>query len=115
VIFQDLIVGDQFEYRGHTWKKINATEALMVGVPRPIPTPIYMTPLTPLPTMMKLRHLDVAALDQAQKAVTTHYVPLIAAVFREFCVQDGVSRDEALDLTIGYMHMPRWPIDEEAE
>jgi len=52
---------------------------------------------------------DIADLDQAMAMVTNMFVPHIASVFRAFCEEEGVTRPEALQLTIGYMLKPALP------
>ena len=51
-------------------------------------------------------------LDQYNASVANTLVPHYAAVFRACCEEDGVSRDDASRLTIGYMHRPPAPPSE---
>ncbi len=55
------------------------------------------------PKTPKTPKIDIAELDQHQKVITAHLVPLYAAVFRQFCEEKDVTRGEALALAIGFM------------
>lgn len=45
------------------------------------------------------RVAKIAAIDQASKAISDGAVPLLAGIFRSFCAQDGVTREDAVRLT----------------
>lgn len=76
-----------------------------------------LTPLGPTPLTMKKppKIPPQHELDQHNAAVANVLVPHYGAVFRAFCKEDGVSRREALELTIAYMQRPPYERDEGAE
>ncbi|MCP4661027.1 MAG: hypothetical protein GY856_36965 [bacterium] len=49
---------------------------------------------------------DVAAFDQVSKLALDTLVPHWAAVFRAFCAEEGVSRVEAMQLTVAMIQTP---------
>ena len=65
--------------------------------------------------MKQPRRLKQHELDQLSAEVCNGIVPHYAAVFRAFCNEPEVSREEAMRLTIAMMHMPSRPDDEGAE
>ncbi|MCP4661030.1 MAG: hypothetical protein GY856_36980 [bacterium] len=49
---------------------------------------------------------DVAAFDQVSKLALDTIVPHWASVFRAFCAEEGVTREEAMTLTTAMIHAP---------
>jgi hypothetical protein len=49
---------------------------------------------------MKFDGKQISNLEQSTKVLTDHFVPYVSSIFRAFCAQDGVKREEALAFTI---------------
>jgi len=47
----------------------------------------------------------MAGMDQKSKAFTDATVPFVSSVFRAFCDQEGVTREEAMALTRTLLHV----------
>lgn len=50
--------------------------------------------------------INIAALDQASAAVVNVFIPHLAAIFLAFVNSPGITRVEALALTIAYIQKP---------
>lgn len=61
--------------------------------------------------MSNKKPFNIAAHDQASKTMCDAFVPHIAAMFRAFAAEEDVTRAEAMELTIAYMHTPRSTAD----
>lgn len=48
--------------------------------------------------------LDIGRLDQASAMLRDIHPPFFASIFRAFCAEDGVTREDALALTKSYIH-----------
>lgn len=49
---------------------------------------------------MKFDGKSISNLEQSTKVIADHFVPYVSSIFRAFCSQDGVTREEALAFTI---------------
>lgn len=47
--------------------------------------------------------IDIGKSDQAQALLRDLHPPFFAAIFRAFCAEEGVTREEALALTVAYL------------
>lgn len=50
--------------------------------------------------------IDIAALDQASKVVVDVLIPHLASIFLAFVNSPGITRVEALALTVAYIQKP---------